>query len=297
MPPHVAKHALFVERIGGPLNDLTPRIKELGYHVVRASEAQAVTSLIKSLRRLCLIVVNGDSLKVGAAQLVATIKTQHPDLPVLWLSKDRLGARALTGKVELVTDDLGKLEEWIARVVQADFYSPSFVEQLVSDIQGVLGAFSLPTVPSEPCVKSSLTGLNAVNALIFFTGDALAGHVILSGSLADLTLAHRTQFSRIQFPGQDDLEDLLGEVANQIVGHLKRLVESPDSECRPGLPHFIRGDGASFRHKAGAPSLVVEFGNAGQKLQLELCVHRFDGAGVRVESGDQHLKSGVVNLL
>jgi hypothetical protein len=293
----VAKHALFVERIGGPLNDLTPRMAELGFQVVRASEAQAVSSLIKSLRRLCLVAVNGDSLKVGAPQLIAGIKTQHPDMPVLWLSKDRVAGRALASKVELVTDDVQKLEAWVAKVAQAHFYSPSFVEQLIGDMQGVLGAFSLPTRAGEACVKSSLTSLNAVNALIFFSGDALSGHVILSASLADLSLAHRTQFARAPFAGQDDLEDLLGEAANQIVGHVKRLIESPTAECRPGLPHFIRGDGASFRHKAGAPSLVVEFGNGGQKLYFELCVHRFDGAGVRVENAVQHLKSGVVNLL
>ena len=296
MPQVVAKNALIVERIGGPLNDLSARMQELGFQVVRASEAHAVTSLIKSLRRLCLIIVNGDSLKVGAAQLLTTIKAQHPDMPVLWFCKDRASARGVAARVDLLTDDVGKLESFTGKVVQAHFYSSSFVEQLVLDMQGALGAFSLPTRPSEPCVKSSLTSLSAVNALILFSGEGLAGHVILSASVADVQLAHRTQFPREQFPGQNDLEDLLGEAANQVLGHVKRLVESPSIECRPGLPHFIRGDGASFRHKAGAPSLAVEFSDGGQKLHFELCVHRFDGTAVRVESGD-HLTSGVVNLL
>lgn len=293
----IAKHALFIERLTGPLNDLAPSLKRLGYEVRRASDAQAVEALIRSLRRLSLVAVNGDTLKTESARLIATIKNQHPDLPVLWLTSDTKSVRALPKRPDFVSSDLKKLEERIGALVREEFYSPEFVRAILPGIQGVLGEFGLPTRASEPCIKSNLTTLNEVNAFLFFSGDGLAGHVVLSASIGDLTAAYRTQFAKTRFPGHDDLEDLLGEVANQVVGQVKRSMDSEALDCRLGLPHFIRGTNVSFRHKAGAPSLAIEFSGVSNKLQFELCLHRFDGRGIQAKTGEHAMDPGVVTFL
>jgi CheY-specific phosphatase CheX len=296
----IAKHALFIERLTGPLNDLAPALQRLGYEVRRASDAQAVEALIRSLRRLSLVAVNGDTLRTESARLVATIKNQHPDLPILWFTSDPKTVRTLPKRPDFVSTDLKKLEERITQLVREEFYSPEFVRAILPGIQGVLDEFALPARPAEPCIKSNLTTLHEVNAFLFFSGEGLAGHVVLSSSVGDLSVAYRMQFTRTRFPGHDDLEDLLGEVANQVVGQVKRTLDSDALDCRLGLPHFIRGTGVSFRHKAGAPSLAVEFSNGPQKLQFELCLHRFDGGGIQARSragGENSMNPGVLNFL
>lgn len=294
----VSKHALFIERLTGPLNDLSSSLQRLGYEVRRASDAQAVDALIRTLRRLSLVAINGDTLRTEAARLLSAIKTQHPDLPVFWYTTDLKTVRSLPKRPDFVTTDLAKLEERITALVREEFYSPAFVRAVLPGIQSVLGEFALPSRAADPAIKSNLTTLNEVNAFLFFSGEGLSGHVVLSASVGDLNAAYRLQFTRTRFPGHDDLEDLLGEAANQIVGQVKRAIEGDTLDCRLGLPHFIRGSGVSFRHKAGAPSLAIEFTNGtGGKLQFELCLHRFDGSGIRPNQQDNGLDPGVLTFL
>jgi hypothetical protein len=146
-------------------------------------------------------------------------------------------------------------------------------------------------------VKANLSELSEINAFLAFYGARLSGHVVLSASAGDLTAAYRGRFPRVKFPGTDDLEDLLGEIANQIVGQLKRSIQLDGAECKMGMPYFIRGDSASVRYKADVPSLSIDFGNGTRKLHLELCVHRFDGGTIIDGPVSAHLKPGSIQFL
>jgi CheY-specific phosphatase CheX len=292
----LGKRALLVERVGGPLSSLTPVIQAGGCEVSRATDARAAVSLAGSMRRLSLIAVNGDIIASDGGWLVSSIKTQHPDLPILWYCADARPAAPLR-KVDLVTNDLKQLEARISCLMSEAFYSPGFVQQILAGARVVLNQFGIDTQASDPSMKSSLTELSEVNAYLPFSGPRVSGHVVLSASMGDLTAAYRAQFPRTKWPGQDDLEDLLGELANQIVGHVKRSIQLEGTECRMGLPHFLRGQGASLRHKVGAPSLCVEFSNATQKLYLELCIHRLDGTTVTESPPNDQLKPGTIKML
>jgi CheY-specific phosphatase CheX len=292
----VTKRALLVERLAGPLNALTPSLKNLGYEVVRASDANAVKRLIGSLRRLSLVIINGSSVRSDPTWLVGAIKENHPDLPVLWFqSEPRLGV-ALPKKIDFVGTDMEKLGARIARLVHEDFYSPALIREVIESTRAVLSEFGWDTQASDPCIKSSLTTLNEVTSLIFFWGSGLAGHILLTASAGDLTRMHSVQFPRAPATGQDDLEDFLGEIANQIVGQIKGWVNLDGGDSRMGLPHFIRGAGAGFRYKAGTPSLAIDFSSEGRKLQLEVCMHRFDSVPQRGERSQQ-LKRGTLTFL
>ncbi len=286
-----------VDRVGGALSGLTPAIQGFGCEVARAAEARAAVALAGSIRRLSLVAVNGDVVVNDAGWLVSSIKTQHPDLPILWYCADPKAVTAPAQKLELVSNDLKRLEARISALLRQEFYSPAFIQQVVSGVRAVLVDFAIDAQPSEPSIKSSLTTLSEVNAYLPFSGRRLTGHIVLSASQGDLTAAYRSKFPRVKFPGMDDLEDLLGEIANQVVGHVKRSLAPDGADDRMGLPHFVRGEGASIRHKAGAPSLSVEFTGPAQKLSVELCVHRFDGAAVSGAAGEEQLKPGVIHYL
>jgi hypothetical protein len=97
--------------------------------------------------------------------------------------------------------------------------------------------------------------------------------------------------------GEDDIEDFLGEVTNRIGGQIKRCVDPGTGECRMGLPHFIRGAGATFRHKAGTPALAVELASGQRKFHMELCLHRFDHGMISAADGPPAMEPGVVTFL
>jgi hypothetical protein len=290
----VSRHALFVERVTGPLNDLFPLMGTLGYRVARASDPEAITKFVKTLQRLSVVVMNCDTLKADCAKLVTTIKSQHPDLPIAALTKNPTSGLLPTAKFAFITGELDAMKDWFASRVRGEVYSAELVRQLLADFQALLSSFSLPTQPSEPCLKSSLTQLKEVNALVSFGGGGVSGHLILRASADDMAAAYRACIRHTRFPGHEDFEDLLGEVANQALGQVKRAIGAED--CRSGLPYFVRGSGATLRHKAGAPSLDFEFVQREVKLQIELCIHRLDGAVIQI--GDSSpMQSGELRVL
>ena len=293
----VTKRALLIERLGGPLNNLTPEIRSFGYEVLRAADAHAGANLISSLRRLSLVLINGATLRTDPARFVGAIKEHHPDLPILWLADETKSGQPPPDKLEFVSDDLEKLRARIARIVHEGFYSAEFIRKVMACAQGVVRDFGLPDTASEPCIKSSLSTLSEVTAFILFYGGGLAGHVLLSASVGDLSTVYRQQFRGATSFGHDDLEDFLGEVSNCMVGQIKALVPTGAEDCRIGLPHFIRGINAGFRYKAGTPSLAIDFGGGGNRLQFELCIHRFDGGAGRADESEGSMKAGIVTFL
>jgi CheY-specific phosphatase CheX len=288
-----AKRALIVERLGGSLNALTVELERMGYEVLRASDPSAVRGLVGSLRRLSLVVVNGDSFRSDPARLVGAIKEHHPDLPILWMQADRASAPA---KVDCVATDLERLSARIGRMARETFYSPDFVRAVVSGAQGVLADFGAPAMASEPGVRSSLSLLSELAAFVFFYGPGLAGHTLLTATTGDVASVYRAQFSGAP-PGQDDVEDFLGEMTNRISGQIKRCVDPDAGECHMGLPYFIRGEGTSFRYKAGTPTLAVDLTSGDRKFHVELCLYRFDHGMIRGVESPTQMQAGVVNFL
>ena len=110
----IVRHALLIERIDGPLNELSPSLRAFGYQVMRASEGQAIAGFVRSLKRLSLVVVNGDTLKTDAVQLVGSVREQHAEVPILWFAADGRLPRIPGARVELVTD-LARVQDWLVQ--------------------------------------------------------------------------------------------------------------------------------------------------------------------------------------
>lgn len=290
---NLVRHALLVERIDGPLNELAPSLRAYGYQVTRASDGRAIDGYVRSLKRLSLAIVNADTLKTDSGQLIASIRELHPELPLLWFASEVRYTKPPGEKLDLFSE-VQQIENWLVQRARGELYSQDFVQKLVTVSQEVFDQFSLPTNPSAPRLTRGLCTLGEVNAFVFLSGEKLGGYLVLGSSVADLSLAVHSQFSR-RVPAAEEFEDLLGEAANQIMGQLKNSFAGGD--CRVGLPHFVRGAGALFRHKSAAPALAVVFAKREQKLCLELSFHRFDGAPLRLESVAPEREPGSLQFL
>ena len=285
-----------VERVRGPLSRLTPAVQALGCEVARAADAQSAVRMAESQRELCFVTINGEALSGDVAWLTNKLKAQHPDLPI-FLFTSVPGAAAIAVKLDLVTSDLRSIESRISCLLREEVYGAPFVQQFVSRTAAVLGDFGMAAAASEPCIKATLTELSDVNAFVSLIGHRLSAHVVLSASGSHLTTAYRARFPKVKFPDLDDLEDLLGEMASQILGQVRRAIQLKGSQCRLGLPYFIRGSAASLRHKGGVPSLSIDFTSGKQRIHVDLCIDRLDsGTLVEAEAGE-HLNPGVINFL
>ena len=295
MKASLVKQALFVERLGGPLNDLGCSLEPFGYEAVRAAEPQAVEGLVRSLRRLSLIIVNGETLKTDGTSLLGAMRGQRPEVPVVWFGPAPR-PRNDVKPPDFVTHDMKELGDRIVRQIGEEFYPQAFVSQLVSATQKILGGFDLPTRPLEPSIRSGATQLSQLNAFLFFSSERLAGHLVLGATAADLAKGTRGQPNKLR-ANEDELEDLLGEVANQVAGQVKRCLGANASDYRLGLPYFIRGAAATFRHKAACPALSIAFANGPQRLNFGLSVQSLDGTSLSLGRPENHLSAGELNFL
>jgi hypothetical protein len=295
----VLKRVLLVERAGGPLLGLNDYFDVQGVEVLRAPDARALSTLTRDMRRLSAIVINAEALRGDVLSLVPPIKEQHPDLPIFWFVENVTPSK-LPRKVDLVGPDVKKLQAALAFALRESVYTGLFVSRFTALCASTLEQYRLPATPETPYIKASTSSMNEVSAYITLTGRHVSGHVLLSSTSSDVRQAYCKQFPRERTPGIDDLEDHLGEAVNRIVGRLKRMVDR-DEDCVVGVPYFIRGDGVCLRHKTGAPALAIELSNGNERLQLELCLYRFDDWAMASFKGyvphDDELEMGEIKLL
>lgn len=271
---NATRSALVVDRVGGPLTSLTTHLERLRYEIMRAHDARGVAAMVRDVRRVSLVIVNGTSIRTDAAQLVRSIKDHHPDLPIVWFTED--ADSLVPQKVEVIAGDLKKLESRIAGLVNDGLYSNEFIQEFKGIAISMLRDFRLPDTASACHIKSSLTKLSEANAFVFFGGRYFAGQITLGTTFHDLQRAYCQVFPKERSPGYDDLEDFLGEASNRLVGRLKQSIERHGFDCTVGPPYFVRGSDASFRCKAGGPALAMDCSSGSERLQLELCLYRFD---------------------
>ena len=294
-PSNTTRSVLLVERVGGPLTNLTPQLERLRCDVLRAPDARTVAALVRDVRRLSFAVVNGTAVRSDSAQLVRSIKDLHPDLPIFWFTED--AQSKAPQKVELFTHELTKIESGVTALVSGGLYSDEFIQEFRSISMATLRDFHLPDNPAAYCIKSSLTKLSEANALVFFSGRYFAGQLTMSATFRDLQEGYCLLFPKDRSPGNDDLEDFLGEAVNRLVGRLKQSIERDGFDCSVGPPYFIRGSDAGFRGKAGAPSLAMDCSSGTARLALELCLYRFDGRGRGINSAGDSPVPGELKFL
>lgn len=274
----IKKYVLLVDAREGALTEIADELKDLGYEVARADDFGAALKAVANLDRLSLVVVNTATTEAEYETFLASVRSLHPQLPVLWLTNTREVVTAFLKQpsATLPSSDRAGLREQAAKLLRDEFYASDLVHAISDVAQQVLGEFGVKAERSAPYIKSNLTLLSDVNALIGFSGDGLSGHLILSASTDDASAVYWKSTPEVSQPHYDDLEDLLGEVTNRVLGRIKRLFESRGLSFKLRPPSFIRGPQARYRNKAGCPSLAIEFSEAGGLLRLEFCIDRMN---------------------
>jgi len=293
----VKKYVLLVGAREGELVDSANELKELGYEVARTNDFPAALKAIATLDRLSLVVVDCATTQEDYESFLASVRSLHPQLPVLWLTNTRDVVTAFLKQptATLPESDRAGLRQQAARLLRDEFYSSELVHEICDVAQEVLAEFGLKTERSEPYIKSNLTLLSDVNALIGFSGEGLSGHLILSATADDASAVYRKFTAGDATPQYDDLEDLMGEVTNRVLGRIKRVFESRGLSFKLRPPSFIRGPQARYRNKAGCPSLAIEFSEQGGLLRLEFCIDRMGAPAATAEAA--FVQSGEITFL
>jgi CheY-specific phosphatase CheX len=168
---------------------------------------------------------------------------------------------------------------------------------VVQAAQNVLSDFGVAATRSEPYLKSNLTALDEVNALIEFSGDGLSGNLVLSASMASVRALHAKMSPLARPPQHDDLEDFLGELTNRIMGAIKGVFESRALSFDLRTPAFVRGRQARYRNQGGSTSLAIEFTDDNEHLRLEFCLDRLRVDALAPYSEGRVVEAGQIHFL
>ena len=282
----VGKYILLVEIDGGPLFDLTPHLKSLGFTVLCAATPKAALSLLDATPLLSLVAVDdGLGVEDGAA-LVDAIKLRQPELPVLWVSSNKstppLSSREHPPDVVLHhpigPDDL---EDAADRLLQARFYPDPITEFLgTACIEVMKEAYDTTLTLEGVGIRATGNALASVNALLPFCGARVAGSLLVSAEFEHLAQIRQRFLPGQSNPSREEIEDVAGEYANVLAGRAKALFARYELPFDLGTPIILAGTEINVRSRASRPSLVLILRDGPAVIHVLCTFHLFDTAKV-----------------
>ena len=295
----IKKYVLVVDEPDGEVAREAPALKSEHYDVAFVSSLEAALGAIARLQRLSLVVVSCRGHADGYESFNAAVRGLHPQLPVIWVG-DTSNVVASFLRPALSTNktsDLQGLRDKAGKVLRDRLYGNDLVCELVKATERALTDFGIEAHCSDPYIKSNLTVLAEVNALLNFAGEGLSGYLILSASHENAQRLYRRFSPGDGEPQFDQLEDLLGEITNRVLGRAKEVFESRALPCKLDTPSFIRGSDAYFRSAGSSPSLAVEFGSKDALLMVQFCINRMDAKPAVSSEDIQFLETGDITFL
>jgi CheY-specific phosphatase CheX len=120
----------------------------------------------------------------------------------------------------------------------------------------VLGAPRPFEVAGGAFLVPNKSGLSDLSAVIPFSGG-VSGHLMVGMTKAHAEVLHRTMLPSVRSIRMEGLEDLVGEICNQILGRINAFFATRGVSVQHGTPIFIRAAGSTLRYPGRQPSFAV----------------------------------------
>jgi hypothetical protein len=93
------------------------------------------------------------------------------------------------------------------------------------------------------------------------------------------------------------MEDLVGELCNQILGRINVFFTERSLSIQHGTPIFIRAAGSTLRYPGRQPSFAVTLARGETRVALEYYLSHFDRAQLQAPVTTRVLKLGEIRYL
>jgi CheY-specific phosphatase CheX len=296
---NIEKHVLVVDEPEGVLSGLMSEFNQLGYRVIWIPSASAALAFLKSSPKLSLLVVSAVILEQESDDFIAQAREFEPGLRIIrgtradtkrWLS-NRAGAEAVLGE-PLRAEELRNA----ASRLLADHFDLRPAADAVSlaavEVLSTLGTFR---IVGNVFLKANQAVLSDLSAMIPFSGD-VSGHLMMSIMSQDARELHRRLVPNMSGPTLDRLEDLVGELCNQIMGHIANRFSSHALNINQTTPIFIRSAGATLRYRGRQPSLGLELSDGTVQAFIELYLEQFDGTKLALPPSSEAIQRDEIHF-
>lgn len=283
------KRILLLTEAQSALGALGQALSPYNFEVHTRPTVEDALAYIQAEPTLALAAVDGNLNPCSS--VVRHVRQLAGALPIVWLLSDNQDEPDF-GALEpnLMLDRIPSPEQFADkadRLVFADYYPKSLLMTLVSAANSVMAAtFQTSVDVGQAWLKHSSLLPGEYNAFIPFLGLNSAGHVMVSGQREHLLRLGM----ELGFEEEEDtrtvVKEVLGEIANQVVGRVKRDCNSYLPDMRVGLPMIASGTNMAITYPSAKPCASVQVSDQHGQLHVEFSFHRADVAADQSELQD-----------
>ena len=295
------RQVLVVDGAEGAIAPVIEELSRLGFRVVWVPTPLAALDFVTVSPRLSLVVVSAAAADAGGPEFLAGVKQMRPSLRIIWgmradVPRIRKRRPALDSMIpEPMAAD--SLRVAVSSLLAECFYPSSIATAIKGAALEILGSLADFQIVGDSFLVPNQSQLSEFSAIISFSGEA-SGHLMLSMSGVDASALYRRML-----PGStavlsvDRLEDLVGELCNQILGRINAFFAQYSIAVQQTTPIFIRSAGNSMYYAGRHPSFGVQLSSGSANALLEYYLASFDKSKLLIGSEQQVMGPGEVRFL
>jgi len=296
------KQVLVVDAADGVLGFVMEELNDLGFRVIWVPTLATALEFIQARPDLSLIVASSAATRVGGLEFLARVRDFAPDVRIIWGAKaersEQPAASPGNSPDSLLPEPFrpDELRLAISELLAEHFYPPAIAAAVKNAALEVLGAVPGFEVEGGAFLVANQTALSDLSAVIPFAGG-VSGHLMVGLTHDDARALYQAFLPGVRPVRIDRMEDLVGELCNQILGRINAFFTERSVSIQHGTPIFIRAAGSTLRYPGRQPSFAVTLVRGQTRLALEYYLAHFDRAKLQAPVTTRVLRLGEIRYL
>jgi CheY-specific phosphatase CheX/CheY-like chemotaxis protein len=296
------KEVLVVDTADGALSFVMEELNELGFRVIWVPSLDAALDFIRARPRVSLIIASAAATAVAGLDFLARVRDFAPDVRIIWGAKADGPSSSPppgSGRPDSLLPEPFRPDELrtaISELLAEHFYPSAIAEAVKAAALEVLGTVGGFQVEGGAFLVANQTALSGLSAVITFGGD-VSGHLMVGLSSEDARALYEAFLPGARPIRIDRMEDLVGELCNQILGRINAFFIERSVAIHHGTPIFIRAAGSTLRYPGRQPSFAVTLTRGPTRLYLEYYLADFDRSKLQAPVATKVLRLGEIRYL
>jgi CheY-specific phosphatase CheX/CheY-like chemotaxis protein len=297
------KQVLVVDAANGALGFVMEELNDLGFRVIWVPTLAAALEFIVARPSLSLIVASSAATAHGGLEFLARVREFAPDVRIIWGAKGQQASIPPRSMAANSPDSLlpepfrpDELRSAISELLAEHFYPPLIADAVKDAALEVLGAVPGFTVEGGAFLVANQTALSDLSAVMTFSGG-VSGHLMVGLTNDDARALYQAFLPGARPIRLDRMEDLVGELCNQILGRINAFFAERSVIIQHGTPIFIRAAGSTLRYPGRQPSFAVTLVRGEIRVALEYYLAHFDRAMLEAPVVTRVLRMGEIRYL
>jgi CheY-specific phosphatase CheX len=294
------RQVLVVDSAEGAISGVMEELDLLGFRVIWVPTLVAALEFVKASPRVSLVVASAEAGRAGGTEFLAGVKELRPTLRIIWgVRPDGVPVRQRAASLDsLIPEPIqpDTLRKTVSMLLAEYFYPSSIADAVKSAALEILGPLGDFRIEGDSFLVPNQRSLADFSSIIGFSGEA-TGHLMLSTGAVDAKALHRRLLPGTHSVPIERLEDMVGELCNQILGRINAFFWRHSIAIQQTTPIFMRSAGSTMRYAGRHPSFGVQLVSGQASLALEYYLADFNKSKLLVGEADQVMGIGEIRYL